>query len=91
MMTSYLRIIPPTLATLRGIGGYPASGLAQDSDPVKKRLETSPRHHEWVQVKTRAGRSIRAFVAFPEVSKPVPGVVVIHENRGRSPLLLRLS
>jgi carboxymethylenebutenolidase len=53
---------------------------AQES--VKKRLETSPRHHEWVQIKTRTGRQVRAFLVFPEVNKPVPAVVVIHENRG---------
>lgn len=58
------------------------SARAQEADPAKKRLESSPRHHEWVDVKTPAGRTVRAFLVFPEVKEPVPGVVVIHENRG---------
>ncbi len=56
--------------------------LGQEADPVKKRLDASPRHHEWVDIKTKGGRTVRAFLVFPEVSKPVPAVVVIHENRG---------
>ncbi len=46
------------------------------------RLENSPRHHEWVTLKTDGDRDVRAFVVFPEVDRPVPAVVVIHENRG---------
>ena len=48
----------------------------------EERLEKSPRHHEWAEITTASGRKLKAFVVFPEVSKPVPGVVVIHENRG---------
>jgi len=50
-------------------------------DPVAERLETSPRHHEWVDVE-RGDRTVRAFVAFPEVAEPALAVLVIHENRG---------
>ena len=45
-------------------------------------LDESPRHHEWVQITTRAGRTVRAYVAYPQVNKPVLSVLVIHENRG---------
>lgn len=42
----------------------------------------SRRHQEWVDVKTADGRTVRTFVVYPEVDKPVPAVLVIHENRG---------
>lgn len=53
-----------------------------EADPVAERLENSPRHHEWVDVAAGASRKVRAFVAYPEVDRPVTAVVVIHENRG---------
>lgn len=55
---------------------------AQSPDPAADRLESSPRHHEWVEIKTPAGRTVRALQVFPEVDRPVPAVLVIHENRG---------
>ncbi len=58
------------------------SSLGAQQDPSKKRLENSPRHHEWVKVKTKTGRVVQCFVVFPEVKKAVPVVIVIHENRG---------
>ena len=59
-----------------------AAALATQEDPSLERLEKSPRHHEWVQVETAAGRTVRAFLVFPEVDRPADSVVVIHENRG---------
>lgn len=64
------------------LGAWAANGAQQPADPAVERLEKSPRHHEWVQVKTKTGRSVRAFLVFPETSRPAPAVVVIHENRG---------
>ncbi len=55
--------------------------LAQD--PVLDRLNHSPRHHEWVQLKV-GDRTLHAFVVFPEVKEKAPAVVVIHENKGLS-------
>jgi len=48
----------------------------------EERLEKSGRHHEFVELKADNGQAVKAFVVFPEVNKPVPAVVVIHENRG---------
>lgn len=45
------------------------------------RLETTPRHQEWIQI-ARAGRTLHAWVSYPEVSSRAPAVLVIHENRG---------
>lgn len=71
------------LATLLIVGLVaPAAAPAQQADPAQERLEKSPRHHEWVDIKTGSGRTVRAFVVYPEVDRPVPAVVVIHENRG---------
>lgn len=59
---------------------YAATARAQD-DQALERLNSSPRHHQWVEV--RHGEStVHAFVVYPEVSHRAPAVLVIHENRG---------
>ncbi len=45
------------------------------------RLENTPRHDEWVDV-THDGRTVRAYVVYPERATKGPAIVVIHENRG---------
>lgn len=45
------------------------------------RLEAMPRHDEWVEVR-REGRTVHAYVVYPEVRERAMAVVVIHENRG---------
>ena len=55
--------------------------LAQD--PAQDRLNQSPRHQEWIQLKV-GDRTLQAFVVFPEVKDKAPAVVVIHENKGLS-------
>ena len=52
-------------------------------DPVKARLEKSPRHLEWVTVK-HGNREVKCFVAYPEVKNKATAVVVIHEIFGLS-------
>ena len=44
-------------------------------------LAESPRHREWVTVKS-GNRSVSAFVVYPEVSTKAPAIVVIHEIFG---------
>lgn len=51
------------------------------SDPTKDRLDNSPRHHEWIDVK-RGERKVHCFVAYPEVKEKAATVLVIHENKG---------
>jgi carboxymethylenebutenolidase len=60
-----------------------ACAQGDSPDPALQRLNDSPRHHEWVQVK-HGERTVHAFVVFPEVEKKAPAVLVIHENRGLS-------
>ncbi len=50
-------------------------------DPAVQRLETSPRHHEWVAIK-QGERIVHSYLVFPEVADKVLAIVVIHENRG---------
>ncbi len=57
------------------------SPVAVVQDPVKTRLEASPRHHEWIDVE-RGGRTVRCFVAYPQAKTQAPAVLVIHENKG---------
>lgn len=53
----------------------------QAQDFAREKLNASPRHHEWVQVKAN-GRTINCFVAYPEQAKSAHTVIVLHENRG---------
>lgn len=48
---------------------------------VENRLDTTPRHDEWVDVKHGA-RTVRTYVVYPQVKDRAMAVVVIHENRG---------
>ncbi len=59
----------------------PQSTPQSAKDPALERLEKSPRHHEWVDVKSK-DRSVHCFVVFPEVKEKAPAVLIIHENRG---------
>jgi carboxymethylenebutenolidase len=57
--------------------------LAAACAPVaqQNRLETTPRHDEWVTIES-AGRTLHAYVVYPQSSKKSGAVLVIHENRG---------
>jgi len=56
---------------------------ASAQDWAKQRLAASPRHREWVKVKS-GDRAVSAFVVYPEVKGKAPAVVVIHEIFGMS-------
>jgi len=60
---------------------FAVSAFAQDW--AKQRLAASPRHHEWVKLKS-GNRDVNAFVVYPEVKKKAGAVVVIHEIYGLS-------
>ena len=57
------------------------AAAASAQDWAKQRIEASPRHREWVKVKS-GERTVSAFVVYPEVKKKAPAVVVIHEIFG---------
>jgi carboxymethylenebutenolidase len=55
----------------------------QAQDWAKARLEKSPRHHEWVEVK-HGDRKVNCYITYPEVKDKATAVVVIHEIFGLS-------
>ena len=58
------------------VAGWCGLAAAQEN-----RLETSPRHLEWVDVQ-HGNRTVRSFIAYPEVPDKARAVVVIHEIFG---------
>src|SRR6267142_2714461 len=56
-----------------------STGFAQDW--AKQKLDKSPRHGEWVQIK-HDNRTVQAFVVYPETKAKAPVVIVIHEIYG---------
>jgi carboxymethylenebutenolidase len=65
------------LAAVLFLGLLPASA----QDWARQKLEKSPRHQEWVQVK-HDNRNVHTFVVYPEVKHKAPVVLVIHEIFG---------
>ncbi|MBA3961696.1 MAG: dienelactone hydrolase family protein [Chthoniobacterales bacterium] len=57
------------------------TSVSQAQDWARKELNKSPRHHEWVDLK-HDGRTVKAFIAFPEVKGKAPAVLIIHEIFG---------
>ncbi|MDQ3200490.1 MAG: dienelactone hydrolase family protein [Verrucomicrobiota bacterium] len=58
-----------------------ATGTLHAQDWAKEKLNKSPRHSEWVDLK-HDGRTVKAFVVYPEVKTKAPAVLVIHEIFG---------
>jgi carboxymethylenebutenolidase len=54
---------------------------APGQDWAKQRADKSPRHQEWVQVKSGA-RAVNAFLVYPEVKDKATSIIVIHEIMG---------
>lgn len=55
---------------------------AAAQDWARARLEKSPRHLEWVDIARPGGRTLKCFVAYPEVKSKAPAIVLIHEIFG---------
>jgi carboxymethylenebutenolidase len=55
---------------------------AQAQDWAKERLNKSPRHGEWVDLKSGEPRKLSGFVVYPESKNKTPVVLVIHEIFG---------
>lgn len=61
----------------------PMAFAAVEQDWAKQRVDKSPRHQEWVQVKN-GSRTVNSFIVYPEVKTKATAVVVIHEIFGMS-------
>ena len=69
---------------LNGVAaGHDTGAIPPGESGAKAALETSPRHHEWVDIAVpgREGK-VSAFVAYPERKDKAPVVIVIHEVYG---------
>ncbi len=58
--------------------------LPADASGAPARLAASPRHGEFVTIRTGGTDSVRAWVVYPERSTKAPVVVVVHEIFGLS-------
>lgn len=68
--------------TAHATPGAQQAGLPAGAADARARLESSPRHGEWVVVKTGPADSVRAWVVYPERRDRAPVVVVVHEIFG---------
>src|SRR5262245_17218400 len=68
-------LIFPLLLLSLGISAARAQNWAQ------AQLNKSPRHHEWIDLQ-HDDRTVKTFIAFPEVKEKAPVVIVIHEIFG---------
>src|ERR1035437_4364728 len=57
------------------------AGSVSAQDWARPRLNNSPRHGEWVDLKS-GGRPIKAYVVYPQRKDKAPVVLVIHEIFG---------
>lgn len=82
-----LRPSPPLVAALVAVAGA-AAGVAgaqtlpASADTARDRLNTSPRHGEWVSVPAPGADAVESWIVYPERSDSAPVVVVIHEIFG---------
>lgn len=60
------------------------NGIPADAAGAPARLAASPRHGEWVSVRSGTD-SIRAWVVYPERKTRAPVVIVVHEIFGLTP------
>jgi len=58
-----------------------AFACAHQNDSAAARLESTPRHDEWITIDS-AGRALHAYVVYPQSNRKAGAVLVIHENRG---------
>ncbi len=56
---------------------------APAQDWAKARLQSSPRHLEWVTVKN-GSREVKCYIGFPERKDKAPAILVIHEIFGHT-------
>jgi len=59
----------------------PEKVIEGSDDVLKQNLSDSPRHQEWVQIDNN-GKTVHAFVVYPENKENSSAVVMIHENKG---------
>lgn len=66
-------------------GSAPRHATPPDAAGAPARLLASPRHGEWVMIRTGPGDSLRSYVVYPQRSTKAPVVIVIQEIFGLTP------
>jgi carboxymethylenebutenolidase len=66
-------------------GSAPAYPTPPDATGAPARLLASPRHGEWVMIRTGPTDSLRSYVVYPERSTKAPVVIVVQEIFGLTP------
>jgi carboxymethylenebutenolidase len=74
----------PSSAPVAALTASSSNAIPAPSTEVAARLASSPRHAEWVMVRTPRGDSVRAWVVYPERKDKAPVVLVVHEIFGLS-------
>ena len=74
--------VPPSSAS--SVSAQDNRGLPPDASGALARLSNSPRHGEWVTIRTGNGDSLRTWVVYPERNSEAPVVLVVHEVYGLS-------
>lgn len=82
-MTMSQTLVRLSAAVLLACGWLATMETSHAQEWALKRLEDSPRHLEYVDIPA-GSRKVNSFIAFPEVSKKAPVVIVIHEIFGLS-------
>ncbi|MFN2635516.1 MAG: dienelactone hydrolase family protein [Gemmatimonadaceae bacterium] len=74
--------LPP--GTASNTGESNDRSIPADAAGAPQRVAASPRHGEWVTVRTGPADSVRAWVVYPERSTKAPVILVVHEIYGLS-------
>ncbi|HET6251654.1 MAG TPA: dienelactone hydrolase family protein [Tepidisphaeraceae bacterium] len=74
------------LTTLLASISFAANAALPPGEPdAKARLNTSPRHGEWVDIAVPGSKTpLKSWIVYPEVKDKAPVVIVIHEIFGES-------
>ena len=72
-------VVPASVTTAQGDLALPA-----DAEHVAARLVASPRHGEYVMIRSPQGDSVKAWVVYPQRRDRAPVVIVVHEIYGLS-------
>jgi carboxymethylenebutenolidase len=70
--------------TSTATSGLDVASIPAGASTVAERLGKSPRHGEFVTIRTGPSDSVRAWVVYPQRSTKAPVVVVVHEIFGLS-------
>jgi carboxymethylenebutenolidase len=73
-----------TSASANAAGAAAQTAIPAGATTVAERIGRSPRHGEYVMIKTGPSDSVRAWVVYPERATRAPVVVVVHEIFGLS-------